>query len=113
MDIVSKRQYKVIIGVIILQSYLRKGVSLHAVYIDDLFGQRLNTSCLVNMLYKLSDTALIVESFTYRVILITLVLKDYLYTRIQECLLSESFKKDLIIKLCGLKKYLGIGLKEN
>ena len=90
MDIICKGQNKIIIGIVILQSNLCESIALHAVYIDDLIGQRLNTPCLVDMLYKLSDTALIVKNFTYRVIFITLVLKDYLYTRIQECLLSES-----------------------
>ena len=90
MDIVCKGQYKIIIGIVILQSNLCEGIALHAVYIDDLIGQRLNASCLVDMLYKLSDTALIVEGFSYRIILITLVLKNDLYTCIKESLFSES-----------------------
>ena len=113
MDIISKRKYKVIISIVILQSYLGKSIALHAVDIDNFLRKRSNTSCFVDMLHKLSYTALIMESFAHRLGFISLISEYYLYTGIKECLFSKSFKQCFIVKHCCFLKDLRVRLEKN
>ena len=90
MDIVCKGQYYGIIAVVVLESYLSKGISLSTRNINYLAAESFKTSCSVDMLYELTDTALIVESFRLDIVLVALIRKYYLYACVKESLLAET-----------------------
>ena len=57
----GKGKDNVIVGIVVLQSYLAEHISLHSLEVDHSAGDRLNAPRLVDVLHKLSDTALVVK----------------------------------------------------
>ena len=64
------------------------------------------------MLYELTDTALIVESFALNILRVTLIGEDYPDACIEESLFTESSQESIVV-IYGMLEYLAVGLEHN
>ena len=97
VNIIGERTDILIIGIIPLKRYLSGGSILCSSDIYYLFGDRRKPLYRVDMLDKLSDTALIVKFFGFNIVFITQIGKSYSYARIEERLFTQTLEKYLII----------------
>ena len=110
VDIVGKGEHHVVVAVVVLHGYLRKGVALSTRNIYNISAYGFVSAYCVKMLDKLTDTALIVESFTDSLCLVALIREYYLDSRIEKCLLAETLQEHLVLVNCALE-YLVVSLE--
>ena len=111
VDVIRKGHDTLVVAVIVLQCNFRKGIIQSSRNIDN-FSDCFITSDTVDMLHKLTNTALIVQNFRLHFLRISGIRNYNPDSGIQESLFSHAFEKDFIVIASCLKDF-GICLESN
>ena len=103
VDVVGKRKNQFIVAVVVLHRNFRKGIAFRSGDVNDIIRQRFQSTLGMNMLYKLPDSAFIVQYFLQRLFRIPLIGKNDLNAGIQERLLPQPLEQYVVVVFCMFK----------